>query len=455
MNKKYILGSILCILLMLVSTQTMLLNIVRSDPPIHEGDAYVGNLWMSELNTSSVLGDVDFIGVGHANATDDYVTWENGEGEIVANWTVDIETECHPDYCVMFSLMAYNIDDNNSEMDTNHSVVNYDADTKYNDDGQLRLSIQFDQKFLENNTEATLVCYLNAAVKINNTEEAVNFTTWGQDRCIVGVLFNPNSSFEPYSHFRIEANDNFPNIWSWLPGWNESSRFDDEQEMLENQTFFYVSGNEQSEESDWHIGDYEITIDFLKLETRFTEKNVLPHMQFDPSGELTVKPYIVIDNIYSGGIKFAMSNFRLFHEGQGPIESRTYASKIAFFPDDELLNTSFTIDDDDDIGEINKINVWGYLWTIGFLKFSPTPLAYQIQIDSGTGQTQSSSPVVGYYWMNSCGYFNITYSLNVDSATNLGITIVDCDISNVLLDNEQYVYTYAADVGETQIQLTC
>ncbi|PNX52339.1 MAG: hypothetical protein BV458_10090 [Thermoplasmata archaeon M9B2D] len=60
-----------------------------------------------------------------------------------------------------------------------------------------------------------------------------------------------------------------------------------------------------------------------------------------------------------------------------------------------------------------------------------------------------------YTWMGNCGYFNTTYNLDVDSATNFGITTIDCDISNVLLDNEQYVYTYAADVGETQIQLTC
>jgi hypothetical protein len=260
MKEKYILGSILCILLMLVSTQTVFMNIVKSDPQIHQGEVFVGNLWVSELNISSVLEEVAFVGVGHANATDDYVAWESGEGDIVANWTVQIEKRSHPDYCVIFSLSVCNVDDDNSEMDSAYCVEDYEADTGYDDSGYLRLHVEFDSDFLKNNTEATLVCYLNAVVKINNTEEAVNFTTWGQDRCIVGVLFDPDSSFEPYSHFRIEANDNFPNIWSWLPGWNESNRFDNEQDMLESQTFFYVSGNEQSEEGDWHLGEFEITM---------------------------------------------------------------------------------------------------------------------------------------------------------------------------------------------------
>ena len=150
-----------------------------------------------------------------------------------------------------------------------------------------------------------------------------------------------------------------------------------------------------------------------------------------------------------------MSNFLLFHEGLGSLWNRTSISEIAFFPNGDLLKTGFVIHDYDDLGPDNKINVWGYLWTSHLLKVYPTPLTYQIQIDSGIGQTQSSYSVGGYYWINSCGYFNTTYDLDVDSTTNFGITTIDCDISNVLQDNEQLVYTYAADVGDTQIQLTC
>ncbi len=180
--------------------------------------------------------------------------------------------------------------------------------------------VMFAKDFLKSNTEATLVCYLNAAVKINNTDEAVNFTTWGQDRCVIGVLFSSGSSFLPYSRFRVEANDNFPNIWSWLPGWNESNRFDNEENMLESQTFFSISGNEQSEESDWHLGEYDITMGpGFQYDAQFSYINSIHRIQFDPNGEQNVNPYISLDYDYSGGPQFSLNRFILIHEGTEPI----------------------------------------------------------------------------------------------------------------------------------------
>lgn len=435
---------------MLVSTQMVFMKTVKSDPSIHEGEAYVGDLWISELNVASVLETVDYVGIGHANATDDYVTWENGEGEIVAKWTVNIETEYHPEYCVMFSLIAYNIDDNNSEMDTDYSVVNYDADTQYNDSGQLSLSIQFDQDFLENNTEATLVCYLNAAVKINNTEEAVNFTTWGQDRCVVGVVLDSETSEQPYSRFRTEANSNFPNIWSWLPGWNESNRFDDEEDMLESQTFFYVSGNEESKEGDWHLGEFDITMASGFYHASYSPVNLIHEIQFTNQGEQEVSPYISLDYSYSGGPQFSLNRIYLIHEG----DSEIFSDQAQY--DDGSMGMGITLHDYHDTNSNDIIWFAGLAWSWGFIGHTRANLLGWVIINDGEGSLQSSgSPVVGYYWMNSCGYFNTTYSLDVDSATNFGITTVDCDISDVLLDDEQYIYTYAADVGDTQIVLTC
>ena len=58
MNKKYIIGSVLVALLMLVSTQIVFLNTVKSWPSEHEGDADVGDLWITELNTSAELTNV-------------------------------------------------------------------------------------------------------------------------------------------------------------------------------------------------------------------------------------------------------------------------------------------------------------------------------------------------------------------------------------------------------------
>ncbi|MCU0849758.1 MAG: hypothetical protein MUC80_00600 [Candidatus Thermoplasmatota archaeon] len=455
MNQKVMLGSILCLLLMLVSTQTVFLNIVKSDPQIHQGEAFVGDLWVSELNVSSVLEEVAFVGIGHANASDDYVAWETGEGDIVANWTVQIEERSHPDYNVMFSLIAYNIDDNNSEMDTAYCVEDYEANTGYNDSGYLRLHVEFDNDFLKVNTEATLVCYLNAAVKINNTEEAVNFTTWGQDRCIIGVVFDSGSSFEPYSHFREEGNDNFPNIWSWLPGWNESSRFDDEQDMLENQTFFYVSGSEQSEEGDWHLGEFDITMGpGLLYDADFSYYTQNYPIQFD-DGEQVVNPYISLNYDYhQGAPQKSVNRFILIHEGIGSLINRTNGGSGRYAQD--YMGTSFLLHDYDDRNSDDYIIFVGRAWSNGLLRSLSNPLLCSVEIESGTGDLQSSMySNEGYYWMENCGYFNTTYSLDIDSSTNFGITTIDCDISNVLLDNEQYVYTYAADIGDTQIALTC
>jgi len=452
MKEKYVLGSILCILLMLVSTQTVFLNIVKSDPQIHQGEAFVGDLWVSELNVSSVLEEVAFVGVGHANASDDYVAWESGEGDIVANWTVQIEEQSHPDYNVMFSLIAYNVDDNNSEMDTAYCVEDYEADTGYNDSGYLRLHVEFDKDFLKMNTEATLVCYLNAVVKINNTEEAVNFTTWGQDRCIIGVVFDSGSSFEPYSHFRMEGNDNFPNIWSWLSGWNESSRFDDEQDMLENQTFFYVSGSEQSENGDWKLGQFDIYMDYGFYYADFT-RNLIPYqIQFNINGEKNVNPFIALVYHYSGGSQTSLNRFFVVHEGAllDPI-----ISQPAEFPQ-ESMGVTDTLHDYDDENSDDYIGFVGQAWSVGWLGHTRVTLVNAVHINSGVGQLGSTIFTdAGYYWQNGCGYFNTTYNLDVDSSTNFGITTVDCDISDVLLDNGQFIYTYAADVGDTRIQVVC
>jgi len=454
MKKKYVLGSILCILLMLVSTQTVLLNFVKSDPTLHEGEALVGDLWISELNVSSVLEEVAFVGIGHANATDDYVTWENGEGEIVAKWMVNIETKYHPDYCVMFSLIAYNIDENNSEMDTDYCVINYDADTEYNDSGQLSLSIQFDQDFLENNTEATLVCYLNAAVRINNTEEAVNFTTWGQDRCVVGVVLDKETSEQPYSRFRTEANSNFPNIWSWLPGWNESNRFDDEEDMLESQTFFYVSGDQSSEKGDWKLGQFDIYMDYGFYSADFT-RNLIPYQIHFNQGEQNVNPYISLVYHYSGGPQISLNRFFVIHEGPESLLDRTTTSQPAYYPD-ENMGVSVLLHDYDDENTDDFIIFVGQAWSVGWMGHTRATLLSSVHINLGEDQLEPAIySDTGYYWMNSCGYFNTTYSLDVDSSTNFGITTVDCDISEVLLDNGQYVYTNAADAGDTRVQMVC
>jgi len=262
MKEKYVLGSVLVILLMLVSTQTMIMNVVKSDPTIHAGDAFVGNLWISELDVSSVLEETDYIGIGHVNATEDYVLWENGQGNITANWTVDIETETHPEYCIMFSLLVFNIDDNNTELGNDSIMRTYDAEEKYDESGTLLVAIEFDEGFLQTYDEATVVCILNALVKINNTEEATNFTTWAIDRCVIGIGLDEEVSEEPFSRFRTEANVNFSTPFAYSSGWDEENRFDDEDDMLNTITYAQIGKriSEPSGNYNWYLGHIDVEL---------------------------------------------------------------------------------------------------------------------------------------------------------------------------------------------------
>jgi hypothetical protein len=459
MNKKYMLGSILCILLMLVSTQTMLLNIVRSDPPIHEGTAYVGDLWISELDVSSTLQEVEYIGVGHAEATDDYVTWVEGTGEITANWSVSIQTTYHPAYNVEFTLVVCNVDDNCSSMGMDYAVIDYDEDTKYNDSGQLTLNIQLDQDFIKNNTEATLVCYLNAAVKINNTVEATNFTTWAQDRCVIGIVLDEETSEEPYSRFITEANDNYPNIWSWQTGWDQGNRFSDEDDMLETQTFFHISGNQNGQEGDWKMGQFDIYMQVGEYEVYTNHYGFSKGVNFPQNGQIKINPFWSVVFHYTSGSEISFNRLVLKHENISYYEKsqiRTYGMG------DGDMGVSFDVSEDDLVNTYfgyPAVKFSGYAWSIGrYLSPTCTPIGLRYLYKTGnTGSTGSTNfTESGYYWESSCGYFNSTFNIGVDSSTDFGITTVDCDISDVLLaEGEQYVYTYAADVGDTRIELSC
>lgn len=434
---------------MLVSAQTFLVNYAKSDPPIHEGPAYVGDLWVEELDTTSTLQDVDNVGIGHAAAMDQYVTWTKGEGEIIANWTVNIQSN-HPDYCVIFSLSAYNVDDNNSEIDSAYDVLDYSADTQYSDGGQLTLNIQFDQNFLENNVEATVVCYLTTAITINNTDEAKNFTSVGDDRCVVGIVLDGGTSEQPYARFITDANDNFPNMWSWQLGWDQNDRYSDESDMLETQTFFYVSGEQSKEPSDWQIGQFDIKIDRGHYEADFTPMGWVKEIQFAPYNVQRVYPYIALDYHYNGG-QISLNKLTLWHENLP-----SHGTSGIVQPPNEEMGKNFTLHKSDDLNSNHYIWFAGWAWSWGVGGHSTVKLLRNVHYSDDTGSLQSSNySENGYYWEGSCGYYNTTSGLEVDSSTNNGVTTVDCNISPVLLEDEQYVYAYAADVGNTQIKLTC
>lgn len=85
MKKKIVLSSVVIALLMLVSAQFFLAPNVISYPTIHYGDAYIGEMWLSELDVSSVLSEFDDIAITHVKAFNEWVAWEEGFGNITVN----------------------------------------------------------------------------------------------------------------------------------------------------------------------------------------------------------------------------------------------------------------------------------------------------------------------------------------------------------------------------------
>lgn len=159
MKKKFVLGSVFVILLMLVSTQTVFLNIVKSEPTVHTGDADVGSLWITELDVSTDLTTIDYVGISHVNASDDWVLWENGTGNITADWSVDIERN-HPEYYVLIGMVVYNIDDSNKEIGNDSYIKTYTTNLDYDESGTLTVALNFTQQQQQAGSQ-TLVCYLD------------------------------------------------------------------------------------------------------------------------------------------------------------------------------------------------------------------------------------------------------------------------------------------------------
>jgi len=389
MKNKIVWGSVLVALLMLVSTQIVFIESVRSsDPTAHEGDADAGDLWIDNLDVSSELRTMDYIGIGHADATDDWVIWDDGSGNINASWDVDIGPGTHPEYYVLICMVIYNIDDNNNEIGNDTFTKTYNANTPYDESGTLSVAVSFTQQQQQAGSQ-TLVCYMSACAMINDTTEAKNFTSWGHDRCVIAVDFtDPTQPLFPT--YREEANENFPSMWSYCEGWDEGGRFTNEDDMLQNLTFYTVKGNAGDESSySWKIGvlDFHFAIfGGMNDETIFNGMNYKKTMKWDAQGKIVVEIFSTID----------------------------------YYKHNAIL-----------------------------------PISYQIQIDEGTGQSQTLDEVEGYYWEGSCAYFNDTHSLSVSNSTSSGVTTVNVDISDVLGSDEEFIYTFAGENGETRIQITC
>jgi len=451
MEKKHILGSVFVTLLMLMTTIATIITI--ADPSMHTGDAWVGELWITELDVSGELNNVDNIGVGHVTADDDWVLWTGGEGNIKANWTVDIDATSHPEYCIMFSLVAINVDDDNTEMDNHTIMKTYVEDRTYDESGSLTLSIAFSQEFMNSNDEATLVCYLNTYVRINDTNEATNFSICSMDRCVVGVSFDSECGEEPFSRFTTEANTDFPNIWSWLYGWNENNRFTNEADMLETHTFVKVGKSTSSGGSGWNwdLGNLDVDVYMLgRTVFDFTHQGLELITEWDQNEEIDVNSYIDYDiTDHNAFFDDVWIRYRLTLES-----ARSFGTKPKQYDGSGTIGRSFTVVKSDDLLSNDYIYVTGKVWALRAYNPKYYTLSRGIDITGDEGTSSSLVEEDNCYWEDSVAYYNESYNVDASNSTSLGITTVDIDISDVLQYSEECVHIYAGDVGDERVVLS-
>ncbi len=457
--------------MMLVSSQIVFFNTVKSDPTPHTGDADVGILWISELDVSSHLQTIDNIGIGHVNATDDWVIWEDGTGNINASWSVDIGNR-HPEYFVKFGLTVYNVDDENKNIGNDMFIKTYNTNTGYDESGTLTAALEFTQQQMAAGSQ-TLVCYLDAEIILNETVEAVNFTSWSQDRCVVAVDFVDPQDVPPFSKYRDKANDKFPSMYTYINGWNEPGLFDDEDDMLNNQTFFKVGSATLASTSDssglWDLGDAKIWRDNdLQAHLDFIPKPPYTHTIDPVEGVLTcdVKVDFTIDMYKGKPPRAVLMAYRLWKE-DGQFASDWAIRPWCIYLEDPTgdFRTTITADTSDDIypypdGD-GKVEIWGRFYVAlfkgGAMDFMKTQFdPYYIIIGDGQGE---SVEIEHEYcrWECSCAYHNESYIIPVDSSTISGVTMVEADITDILQSQStgECVYTFAGDRGDTRIRLTC
>ncbi|UCF49314.1 MAG: hypothetical protein JSU91_06080 [Thermoplasmatales archaeon] len=467
MRKKIMLGSVLITLLMLVTTQLVVLNIVRSsDPTAHAGDADVGDLWIDELDVSQELITMDYIGISHVNATDDWVFWTDGTGNINASWDVDIAAGDHPEYYIVYTLEVFNIDDNCSEIGNDTFLKTYTSGFGYDESGTLSVAIEFTQQQQQAGSQ-TLVCILGAYVRINDTIEVVNFTFIAQDRCIVGVDFTDPGDQPLFPIYREEANNNFPSMWSWIKGWADNSRFTSEDDMLNTQTFIKTGMDCTHTDGtygnpDWDLGNITVRLQKTRGKAWFSIDDVAVNWKKNEgSSWLQGRTYInwSINDPPPEGHSPVLFRYTLDyepHHEDGESATTFWGPNNIWF---DLQDTEGEVDDEisvKDLDSDDEVSIAGDIWVVSKgLYFHRNLVGYTINIVSGT-VTSSPGEQIEYFWEESCAYQNDSYAVSVTNSTSNGITTIDADISNVLTaNNEEFVYTFAADRGDTRITVSC
>ena len=462
MKKRIVMGSVIVALLMLVSTQIIFIKEVKSEPTPHEGDAYAGTFWLTELDVSGDLQTIDYIGVPHVNATDDWVVWPTGEGDVIANWSVDIEGN-HPEYWVIFSIGVFNVDDNNIAISHDCFQKSYNADTDYHETGSLTCNVNFTtgQKY---SGEQTIVCHLGALVQINDTSEAEDFTIWSEDRCIIGFDFEwPRD--EPFSDFIVESNDNFEPFFSYIDGWDDPGRFTSEDDMLNEQTLVMQSELPSDPPDylyDWNLGK----IDFYEDWSSYWD---LDDSTFTPA--VFTKKWGPVESIVSG---YARLRWEV-HANEGDIHIQCVwklrikdppdeygrATKMNYFswePGEDTTGVEIAcirvpISHDDPNGDQDgNISISGtiHAWTIFLWKtktFNLDEVGYKIKYSDEEPPEYEEETTMEWYekLAYNSGPCNISFS---------GTSPIIVDISEALLQDGKLLYIFSGDTGETKVTLT-
>jgi len=459
MQKKYLVGSIFVVLLMLVSTQLVFLKTVKSDPTIHYGDAEVGEFWISELDVSDVLQEVNYVGVAHVSASDDWVCWDEGIGNVTAEWEVNVASEQNPEYIISYYLAIYNIDNGSKCIGSDEFSTICSAETGYNLSGTLQVEIKFSSEEMEQGS-ATLVCWLDTTAYINNTEEAKNFMSATQDRCIVAVDFEWPQSEPPFSGYRDEANEKMPSPWFWQLDWENN--FADEDEMMAEQTIL-IGGSEgdnygsSASNSPWDLGD--IYIDYMDEPAEITitagDDHVDWYRNLPVFGEKNGvwgpgKVDFDIDTWVEPGYPFHKMILMYWKLKRGDGVTVGHAYKPWIYLGQWSCSGQIRrpiISTATGPGEIYMTTAKIGAWIVGGGVWEELDLSNQVYInilDDGSGE---SIPDETWKWDDYCASMNISASLNQG--------VLKGNIADLLQTDYNCVYTYKGDRGETTIELFC
>ena len=290
MSRKIIAISVL----MLVLLSMNVIKTSRSEE-IHEGNAYVGKMWLEILDTSNVNGSCyNSIVIGHVRAKNDWIVYSN-ESKVIANVSIpslsfhDYNISTYPEsnltqandsvtpFVAEFYLIVEKVING-----TNTSIVGVDSfvliSRNCTNATIKNLTVPLDTLEVESNV--TLLCTLEVVVrnciekKIINLNETRkhNLTFFSQDKSVVGV--ETQESGANFSYHLSKAEEALKTPWNYIPNasedWNpnvliiDNESYDTENESCSYESYSY--GNAKG----WYLGtlclsDYHLTIEVVNF----------------------------------------------------------------------------------------------------------------------------------------------------------------------------------------------